>query len=132
MAQSKKPSQRRVGNTRTELPSVDVTWRLANREDVNTSANSKQVDGDHYKKLGIEVWDIAVLNNLDPFQFSILRYLMRWYEKDGIQDLEKIAHFVQKYIELAKMGYRDPNASEETQRKLREYVVGLYAGGDSN
>jgi hypothetical protein len=65
-----------------------------------TEANNRQVDGTHYKQMGIEHWDVVVLDNLDYFQGQITKYVMRWRGKNGITDLEKAKHFLDKYIEV--------------------------------
>ena len=65
------------------------------------SANEKQVDGDHYQKYGnMQHWDIVTAYNLDYFQAQILRYILRWKDKDGPVDLEKAKHMLEKYIEV--------------------------------
>lgn len=67
------------------------------------SANEKQVGGEHYKKHGnatIQHWDIVHMFGLDYFQGNITKYLFRWREKGGIQDLKKAQHYLEKYIEL--------------------------------
>lgn len=69
-----------------------------------TPANARQVGGDHYKTGGLQHWDLAVLFQWDPFQYQITKYVMRWRGKNGIQDLEKCRHFVDKYIEEVKAG----------------------------
>jgi hypothetical protein len=38
--------------------------------------------------------------DLDYFQGQITKYIMRWKLKNGLQDLEKAHHFLEKYIEL--------------------------------
>ena len=67
-----------------------------------TCANNEQVGGNHYKDLGIQVWDIVIANKLDFFQGGILKYVMR--SKGGrdkkIEDLKKAKHYIDKYIEL--------------------------------
>lgn len=66
-------------------------------------ANDRQVGGDHYKIPGaVEHWDIVAQHGLDYFQGQITKYVMRWREKNGVQDLEKALHFLQKYIEVAE------------------------------
>lgn len=65
------------------------------------SANERQVGGRHYQT-PIQHWDYVVANNLDYFQGQITKYVTRWRNKGGIQDLEKARHFLDKYIELAK------------------------------
>lgn len=68
-----------------------------------TYANSTQVGGRHYQKHGdFQHWDMVDHFNLDYFQGQITKYVMRWKDKNGIQDLEKAQHFLQKYIELTR------------------------------
>ena len=65
------------------------------------SANDRQVAGGHYRS-GIQHWDYVVANDLDYFQGQITKYVTRWKKKNGITDLEKALHFLEKYIEIAK------------------------------
>lgn len=70
-----------------------------------SKANDRQPGGDHYIKYGdLQPWDITALLQLDFFQGNILKYLIRWKDKNGLDDLEKCAHYIQKYIELVKAG----------------------------
>jgi hypothetical protein len=65
------------------------------------AANERQVGGSHYQKHGmLQHWDIVHKFKLDYFQGQITKYVMRWKDKNGIQDLKKAAHFLEKYIEL--------------------------------
>jgi len=64
-----------------------------------TSANNRQVSGDHYAAT-TQHWDIVNEHNLDYFQGQITKYVMRWKKKNGIEDLKKAQHFLEKYIEL--------------------------------
>jgi hypothetical protein len=64
------------------------------------NANARQVGGEHYKRHGLEHWDTVALFNLDYFQGNAWKYLLRWREKGGIQDLEKSKHYIEKYIEI--------------------------------
>lgn len=67
------------------------------------SANDRQVGGEHYKKYGgLQHWDVVVKFGLDYFQGQITKYVMRWKDKGGVQDLKKAAHFLEKYIEQAE------------------------------
>lgn len=81
-----------------------------------SEANKTQVAGSHYSKHGaIQHWDIVVHFGLDYFQGQITKYLMRWRDKGGIQDLRKAAHFLQKYIEVeeAKILPRGPDGQPD-------------------
>ena len=60
----------------------------------------KQVGGSHYTKCKIEPWDFTVANELDYFQGSIIKYVTRWRDKGGIEELKKAQHFLEKYIDV--------------------------------
>jgi hypothetical protein len=64
------------------------------------SANDKQVGGTHYGGGSRQHWDLVAEFQLDYFQGQITKYVMRWRKKNGIEDLKKAAHFLEKYIEL--------------------------------
>ncbi len=68
------------------------------------SANETQVGGNHYKKHRIQHWDVAADQNMDYFQGQITKYVMRWKDKNGIEDLKKAQHILAKYIEVAEAG----------------------------
>jgi hypothetical protein len=67
------------------------------------SANSRQVGGNHYRtEHGIQHWDLVAMFQWDYFQGQIIKYLMRWKKKGGVQDLEKARHYLDKYIEVER------------------------------
>lgn len=59
-----------------------------------------QVGGGHYKKLKIQPVEYIHANQLPFIEGSIVKYATRWREKGGLQDLQKIKHFVDLLIEL--------------------------------
>jgi hypothetical protein len=63
-------------------------------------ANERQVGGDHYRKGAIEPWDYIAGQGLDYFQGNIVKYVTRFRRKDGLKDLEKARHYLDKLIEL--------------------------------
>jgi hypothetical protein len=65
-----------------------------------SNANSKQVDGNHYKTKRIEPWDYIEANQLGFLEGSIIKYITRYQEKNGVKDLEKAKHFLEKLIEV--------------------------------
>lgn len=95
----------------------------------NTSANSVQVGGSHYKKMPLEHWDLVALAGLDYYQGNITKYVMRWRDKGGIEDLKKARHYLDKYIELEELRARcgdvgmQEHLIEDTLRKLSPVVV---------
>jgi hypothetical protein len=71
-------------------------------------ANERQEGGNHYRQApGIpQHWDLATAYHWDPFQYQIIKYIMRWKEKHStpekrLEDLKKARHFIDKYIEEA-------------------------------
>lgn len=78
-----------------------------------TKANDRQVGGRHYHST-IQHWDFVAANNLDYFQGQITKYVCRWKDKCGVEDLRKAQHFLEKYIELATSSEVDP--AEPTDR----------------
>lgn len=65
------------------------------------SANDRQVGGVHYASK-IQHWDYVVANNLGYFEGQITKYVTRWRGKNGIEDLVKAKHFLDKLIEVAE------------------------------
>lgn len=65
------------------------------------SANDTQIGGGHYKAPGHEEhWDRAWRLKYDCFQYIITKWVERWREKGGLEDLKKIRHAIDKYIEV--------------------------------
>lgn len=63
-------------------------------------ASQLQIGGEHYRKLKIQPVQYSHANSLPFIEGSIVKYITRWREKGGIQDLRKIQHFVDLLIEL--------------------------------
>lgn len=61
-------------------------------------ANERQVGGSHYGS-SIQHWDMVIANDLNYFEGQITKYVMRCRKKNGLQDLQKAMHFLEKYIE---------------------------------
>ena len=68
------------------------------------NANERQVGGDHYKGKPFEHWDVVIEHDLDYFQGQVTKYLMRWKKKNGLEDLMKARHYLDKYIEAVEAG----------------------------
>lgn len=64
-------------------------------------ANDIQVGGNHYKQFaGHEPWDVITAWDLGYLDGTALKYIARWKHKNGVQDLKKAVHFLQKAIEV--------------------------------
>ena len=64
------------------------------------SANDEQVGGTHYKDKAIQPWDYIVANNLGYLEGNIIKYVSRWRDKGGVDDLLKARHYLDKLIEV--------------------------------
>jgi hypothetical protein len=63
------------------------------------SALDTQVGGDHYKKLAIQPIEYILGNNLGFAEGCIVKYISRWRDKGGIEDLRKVIHYAEFLIE---------------------------------
>lgn len=59
-----------------------------------------QVGGGHYKGLKIQPIEYIHANGIPFAEGSAIKYLTRWREKGGIEDLKKARHFIDLLIEL--------------------------------
>lgn len=67
-------------------------------EDTGKSVKDQQVAGSHYQR-AIQPWDIISEWELDFWEGNVLKYLLRWKHKDGVQDLQKAKHYLEYLIE---------------------------------
>jgi|TARA_B110000977_G_scaffold177454_1_gene234023 hypothetical protein len=49
---------------------------------------------------GIQPIEYIHANNLSFIEGSIVKYISRWRNKNGVEDLEKIKHYIDLLIEL--------------------------------
>ena len=62
----------------------------------------RQVGGKHYKNFRIQPYEFISKNNLSFFQGNVVKYVCRYLNKNGIEDLEKIIHYCQLEIKKIK------------------------------
>ena len=60
----------------------------------------KQVGGNHYSKFVIQPTEFIYKNNIPFIEGCAIKYLCRWRDKGGIQDLDKAIHFIEMLKEL--------------------------------
>ena len=63
-------------------------------------ANEQQVGGAHYAIKAIQPWDFIIANNIGYLEGNIIKYVSRWKDKGGVEDLKKAQHYLQKLIEV--------------------------------
>ena len=64
------------------------------------NALKEQVGGDHYSKLAIQPVEYINKNNLSYLQGNVIKYVTRYKDKNGLQDLQKAKHYIDMLIEL--------------------------------
>jgi len=69
------------------------------------SANETQVGGTHYTTKSIQPWEaMQAWMSEDEFcgflRGNCLKYLVRYKEKGGVEDLRKARHYLDKLIEM--------------------------------
>jgi hypothetical protein len=62
----------------------------------------RQIGGKHYKSFQIQPYEFISKNNLSFFQGNVVKYVCRYLNKNGIEDLEKIIHYCQLEIKKIK------------------------------
>ena len=69
------------------------TCRLYGTEEKNN------INPDHYGSSGIDVIDFCQANNLDFMQGNVIKYVFRYKNKNGLEDLEKAKEYIDRMIE---------------------------------
>jgi len=63
-----------------------------------------QVAGNHYKQFKIQPVEFIHKNNLPYIDGCIVKYICRHRNKNGVEDLKKIKHYIDLLIELEYEG----------------------------
>jgi hypothetical protein len=62
----------------------------------------KQIGGNHYLKYKISPVEFIIKNNIGFVEGNILKYILRFKEKGGVQDLLKAKHYIELLIDTTK------------------------------
>ena len=60
----------------------------------------KQVGGSHYKDKAIQPIEYIHANKMGFCEGNVVKYITRWKEKNGVADLEKAKHYLDKLLEI--------------------------------
>ena len=69
-------------------------------ESLDNNPLQSQVGGTHYKDLKIQPIEFIHANNIPFCEANAIKYLCRWRNKNGIEDLKKARHYIDLLIEL--------------------------------
>lgn len=94
------------------------------------SALDKQVGGKHYKGFKIQPIQYITANNIPYIEGNIIKYISRWRDKGGVDDLDKVIHYVEllKEVEIGKSERthgcktRIKDSIKRGARKLGSYI----------
>ena len=81
------------------------TRRIELERSKASRANDIQHGGDHYKKMGVEPWDVVdtwpLEQRIGYYRGGALKYIMRMGSKDNsLQEIRKGQHYIQKLLEV--------------------------------
>ena len=60
---------------------------------------TKQIGGDHYQKRTIQPIEYILDNDLNFCEGCVIKYVTRWRDKGGVEDLMKAKHYLEFLIE---------------------------------
>ena len=68
-------------------------------------ANSRQIAGDHYKRMDVQPWDVIDYGPKEQaigfYRYNALKYVMRAGEKGEFkEDIAKAQHYLEKLLEI--------------------------------
>ena len=63
------------------------------------NANDRQEGGAHYKQHKVQVWDAIIDWDCGYLAGNVIKYVVRFRDKNGIEDLKKARHYLDKLIE---------------------------------
>jgi hypothetical protein len=87
-----------TGLTGQIIPVSEETLKEVNK--FMSTVNNIQHGGTHYKEKPVQPWDYIAANGLGYFEGNVVKYVSRWRDKGGIEDLRKARHYLDKLIEL--------------------------------
>ena len=93
--------------------SEDMEQKKSSSESLERSSKTalnKQVGGNHYKNMPIQVVEFCQLNNLNACESNVIKYIVRHRLKGGVEDVDKAIHYAELLKELE---YPEDETQEE-------------------
>ena len=79
-----------------------IHGNIAKKHLEKVKASSEQIGGDHYKQYAIQPIEFITKNNIPYIEGNIIKYIVRWKDKNGVEDLDKIIHYIELLKEIEK------------------------------
>ena len=77
--------------------------KLSKQEEVRREVFNNKIKPSYYGT-GIDVIEFCLRNNLTFMQGNVIKYVTRYKEKNGIEDLQKAKEYIDRLIEFEKRG----------------------------
>lgn len=84
----------------TEMKTEMDTQKTKEMKREITSALNKQEGGNHYKNMPIQPVEYIHKNNIGFLAGNAIKYLSRYKEKEGIEDIKKAIHYCEMILEM--------------------------------
>jgi len=91
----------------------------------NTKKDSlnTQIGGNHYLKLKMQPIDFIVKNNIPFIEANIIKYISRYGNKNGIEDLKKIKHYIELSKQLSIKDYSKFVILDEIRKESIKHLI---------
>ena len=91
-------------NWRNAMDTTGMGMMTAEKPKIKV-ANSRQIAGNHYKRLDVQPWDVIDYGPKEQaigfYRYNALKYVMRAGEKgDFKEDIAKAQHYLEKLLEI--------------------------------
>ena len=77
---------------------IEITFEQFKEKYMKEALNT-QVGGNHYQKLTIQPVEFIVKNNIPFLEANVIKYVVRYKDKNGLEDLNKAKHYLEMLIE---------------------------------
>lgn len=97
-----------------------------------TNALDHQVGGNHYSKYKIQPVECIQHLGLDFLRGNILKYLVRFQDKNGLEDIKKAKHYAEMLLEEIRKNaeYFNEFVDQFKDNPLRDEMWLVLPGGD--
>lgn len=72
------------------------------QRDEDKNPLDRQPGGDHYKSRGAQPIEYILANELGFCEGNVIKYVTRYKDKNGLEDLEKAKHYIEFLIDKLK------------------------------
>lgn len=90
------------------------------------NANDKQIGGEHYKAQ-YQHWDFVCDTGMHYLLGCATKYVSRWRKKNGVEDLKKSLHYIEKAIEEG-INFKEPLLKQTILVRLFDLFCGSNEG----